>query len=160
MLHWVFTAVCGLSLVVARWVLASSCGVWASQCSGFSCWGAQTLGTWALGAAACGIFLDQGSNLCPLHGSQTLNHWTTREVLVFSIVNTTVLHDPQLYEFVKVEPWIWRNRIYREPTINYTWIFNCVEGQHPYLTLLYSRINCISFLVQLFSFFLFSFSFA
>ena len=78
----------------------------------------------------------------------------------FFIVNTTVLHDPQLYEFVKVDPWIWRNRIYRELTINYTWIFNCVEGQHPYLTLLYSRVNCIFFLVQLFSFFLFSFSFA
>ena len=70
----------------------------------------------------------------PCIGSQTLNHWTTREVLFFSVVNTTVLHDPQLYEFVKAELWIWRNRICGGPTINYTWIFNCVEGQHPYLS--------------------------
>ena len=51
------------------------CCAWPSHCSGFSCCGA-----WALGAQAsvvvahglscsmaCGIFPDQGSNLCPLH---------------------------------------------------------------------------------------------
>ena len=59
--------------------------VQASHCGGFSCWG-----TWALGhtesvavayrlscAAACGIFLDQGSNLCYCTGkadSLTLSH--------------------------------------------------------------------------------------
>ena len=65
----------------------SSCGARASHCSGFSCCGAQALGTrasvvvaWGLESTgsvvvvhglscstACGIFLDQGSNLCPLH---------------------------------------------------------------------------------------------
>ena len=30
--------------------------------------------------AACGIFRDQESNLCPCIGRQILNHWTTREV--------------------------------------------------------------------------------
>ena len=55
--------------------LLSSCGAQASHCSGFSCCSA-----WAIGHAgsvvmahklscpmACGIFLDQGSTLCPLH---------------------------------------------------------------------------------------------
>ena len=69
------------------------CGAWASRCSGFSCCGAWALGTWASVVAACGlsscgsqalqcrlsscgawvscpvacgIFPDQGSNLCPL----------------------------------------------------------------------------------------------
>ena len=54
--------------------LLSSCCAWASHCGGFSCCGA-----WAPGgvgsvfvacgfscSVACGIFLDQGSNPCPL----------------------------------------------------------------------------------------------
>ena len=32
---------------------------------------------------ACGIFVDQGSNLSPLHWKQILNYWTTREAPVF-----------------------------------------------------------------------------
>ena len=31
--------------------------------------------------AAGGIFLDQGSNWCPLHCKVNFNHWTTREAL-------------------------------------------------------------------------------
>ena len=55
--------------------LLSGCGAWISHCSGVSCCWA-----WALGcmdsvvvahrlscSAACGILLDQGSNLCLLH---------------------------------------------------------------------------------------------
>lgn len=46
---------------------------WASHCDGFSYCGAQALGARASGvaahglscSAACGIFLQQGSNLCP-----------------------------------------------------------------------------------------------
>ena len=30
--------------------------------------------------AACGIFPDQGLNVCPLHWQVDLYHWTTREV--------------------------------------------------------------------------------
>ena len=73
-LHWVFVAACGLSLVVA------SRGYSSLQCAGFSLrW---LLLLWSTGSryagsvvvarglscsAACEIFLDQGSNLCPLH---------------------------------------------------------------------------------------------
>ena len=77
------------------WVLAfSSCGeqgllfivratlhcrgyfsLWASHCGGFPYCRAWVLGTWPSVVvvhglscpAACGIFLDQGLNLCPLH---------------------------------------------------------------------------------------------
>ena len=35
---------------------------------------------WGL-VAACGIFPDQGSNLCPLHWQWILTHWATREDL-------------------------------------------------------------------------------
>ena len=53
--------------------LLSSFSARASHCSGFSCCGA--LGAWAAVAvvhglsypSACGIFPEQGSNLCPLH---------------------------------------------------------------------------------------------
>ena len=68
----------------------SGCGVGASHCSGFSRCSARALGMWASVVVvhglsswgtqasvvmvhglscflACGIFLDQGSNLCPLH---------------------------------------------------------------------------------------------
>ena len=73
------------------------CGVRASHCGGFSCCGAQALGTWASVvvacrlqstgsvvvahrlscSTACGIFLEQGSNPCHLHwqaDSQPLRH--------------------------------------------------------------------------------------
>ena len=71
---------------------ASSCGARARHRGGFSCFGASAPGrvgsvavvhrlSWP---AACGIFLDQGSNPCPLHwqvDSSTL--WTSREVQPF-----------------------------------------------------------------------------
>ena len=71
-----------------RWLGATlRCSAWASHCGGFSCCGAWALRTWASvvaacrlysagsvvmahglsWSAACGIFLDQGSNPCPLH---------------------------------------------------------------------------------------------
>ena len=62
----------------------SSMGAQASHCGGFSCCEARALGAQASVVAApglstgashglscsvaCGIFLDQGSNLCPLQG--------------------------------------------------------------------------------------------
>ena len=68
-----------------KWRLFSSCRVWASHCGGFSCCRLQALE--CLGSVvvahgfscplACGIFPDQGSNLCPLHqqvDSQLLDH--------------------------------------------------------------------------------------
>ena len=79
---------CGLSLVETSGGLLSGCGAQASHCRGFS-WS----GAWALGCAgsvvvarrlsypeAGGIFLDQGSNLCPCIGRWIPNCWTTREV--------------------------------------------------------------------------------
>ena len=45
-LHWVFVAASGLSLVVDSRGY-SICGAWASYCSGFSCFGAWSLDTWA-----------------------------------------------------------------------------------------------------------------
>ena len=50
----------------------------------------------------------------------------------FSIVNTTLLHDPWLVEFLDVEPQIWRDLVYRRQTIHYTHIFGCPKGQCPY----------------------------
>ena len=57
--------------------LGLRCGAQASHCGGFSCCGPWALGARAsevaahglssCGMRACGIFLDQGSNLCPLH---------------------------------------------------------------------------------------------
>ena len=35
---------------------------------------------------ARGIFLDQGSNLCPLIGKQTPKYWTIREIPKLSII--------------------------------------------------------------------------
>ena len=64
----------------------SSCSAWTSCC--FSCGGAQALGrTGSIVVAhglscrmAYGIFLDQGSNVCPLHWRWILKHWATREI--------------------------------------------------------------------------------
>ena len=61
----------------------SSCGRWTSRCGGSSCCLTRALGARAPVAVArglpmaSGIFLDQGSNLCPLHwqvDSWPLNH--------------------------------------------------------------------------------------
>ena len=72
-LHWVFIAARGLSLV------ATSGGYSSLRCSGFSLrWllllrstGSRRVGSVVVArglscSVACGIFLDQGSNLCPL----------------------------------------------------------------------------------------------
>ena len=108
LLHWVFVAACGLSLV------AVSGGYSSFQCTGFSLWwllllqstgfryadfsscSTWTQQLWLAGSraqaqqlchthglscsAACGIFPDQGSNPSPLHWWQILNHCATREV--------------------------------------------------------------------------------
>ena len=85
-LCWVFVSVRGLSLVVASGDHSSS------RCAGLSL--LRPLLLWSTGSrragsvvvahgpscsAACGIFPDQGSNPCPLHGRQILNHCATRE---------------------------------------------------------------------------------
>lgn len=49
----------------------------------------------------------------------------------FSIVNSTVLQDPWLVESVDMELQIWRNHVFKGPTINYTQIFNSWEDQYP-----------------------------
>ena len=61
-----------LSLVAARERVTLRCGVWASHCSGFSYCRVQALGFSS--CEACGIFPDQGLNLCPLHWQYILNH--------------------------------------------------------------------------------------
>ena len=86
--HSFFMAVLGACCCV--WVFSScggkgllpSCSARAPHCPGFSCWGAQVPGWWASAAVApglratvhqlsyptaWGIFLDLGSNPCPLH---------------------------------------------------------------------------------------------
>ena len=89
-----------LSLPCCEWAfsscreqgLLSSCGTRAPHCGGCSCCSDRALGLRLFLVrhglscpAACGIFLDQGSNLCPLHWQVVLNHWTTREApLTFS----------------------------------------------------------------------------
>ncbi|XP_033283799.1 U2 small nuclear ribonucleoprotein auxiliary factor 35 kDa subunit-related protein 2 isoform X1 [Orcinus orca] len=52
-------------------------------------------------------------------------------------VNTVVLHGLQLVEPKDAEPQIQRNHGCGEPTLSYTWIFNCVEGQCPLTTALF-----------------------
>ena len=60
------------------WVWAfSSCGMWASHCSDFSCWGAQSLGCGLSCPVEYGTFPKQGSNPCSLYwqvDSQPLDH--------------------------------------------------------------------------------------
>ena len=84
-LCWVFVSVRGLSLVVA------SGGHSSSRCAGLSLsrpfllrsTGSRRSGSVIVAhepscSAACGIFPDQGSNLCPLQ-TQVLNHCATRK---------------------------------------------------------------------------------
>ena len=94
-LCWVFVSVRGLSLV------AASGGHSSLQCAGLSLsrplllrsTGSRHAGSVAVAhgpscSAACGIFPDQGSNPCPLHCRQILNHCTTRETLTHSFLSS------------------------------------------------------------------------
>ena len=84
-LCWVFIAAHRFSQFVAE----SRVSAQASHHSGFSCWRAQALEcTGSVVVAhglscrvAYGVFLDQGSNPCPLYWQAVLNLWATREVL-------------------------------------------------------------------------------
>ena len=72
-LYWVFVALCGPSLVAVAALQGQCLGILIPDNS--LCWGAHSLGTWVEQLAAqglrcpsaCGIFLDWGLNLCPLH---------------------------------------------------------------------------------------------
>ena len=91
-LCWVFVSVRGLSLVVA------SGGHSSSRCAGLSLprplplrsTGSRRAGSAIVAhgpscSAACGIFLDQGSNPCPLHwqaDSQPLRHRGSPKILL------------------------------------------------------------------------------
>ena len=57
-LRWVLVALCGLFSSCSEWGIPSSCGVWASRCSGFSCEaralecvGFSSCASWALAQA-------------------------------------------------------------------------------------------------------------
>ena len=77
-------------------VLLSGCGGLASHCSGFSLWSMGSMCTASVVvcglrcSVACWIFLDQGSNLNPLHwqaDSQQLDH---QESLLFCFYQNTL----------------------------------------------------------------------
>ena len=46
----------------SEWGATLHCGMRASHCGGFSCWGAWALGSWASVAAACGL-LGTGASI-------------------------------------------------------------------------------------------------
>ena len=95
-LCWVFVSVWRLSLAAASGGHSSSrCGSHSSsRCAGLSpsrplllqSTGSRRAGSVIVAhgpsySAACGILPDQGSNPCPLHCRQILNHCATREAL-------------------------------------------------------------------------------
>ena len=84
-LRWVFVAVRGLSLAAVSRGYSPGMVHGASHCGGFSCcraWAPGCMGSVFVACGlscpvVCGIFLDQGSNPCPLHWqveSQPLDH--------------------------------------------------------------------------------------
>ena len=86
-LHWVFIAVCGLSLC-REWRLLSNFSVWASHCKDFSCCGAQALGRglrelrhMALVASQHVESSQTREPMSPALGGGFFNHWATRETL-------------------------------------------------------------------------------
>ena len=114
--HWVFTALHGPSVVAVSGV-SLGCVEQASHWSGISCCEAYSLRTWASAVVAhglscfmaflhrppasfsffikCGIFLDQGSNPCPLHwqtGSYPLHYQGSPDpLLLIPTMNYTTL---------------------------------------------------------------------
>ena len=79
-LHWVFVALCSLSLVAVSGGTLH-CGVRASHCSDFSCCGVQALGAWASVVAAWGLSscssqaLEHGLNICAAQAHLLCSMW-------------------------------------------------------------------------------------
>ena len=81
-LHWVFTALHGLSLTAVR-PGCSLLGAQASHDSGFSCCRAQAQWLWRVGLLALWSVRSSRTRdrtCAPCLGRGILNHWTTREV--------------------------------------------------------------------------------
>ena len=123
----------GLFSSCSKWGLFSSCGAWASYCGGFFCYGAWAPGhagfsSWGSRAPqlqfpgsrahsiveahgldcsmACGLFPNQGSNLCLLHwqaDSLPLSPRETRSLLLFyafqSKLQVSVCFTPEHFKY-------------------------------------------------------------
>ena len=106
----------------------SSCGKWghsSSRCAGLSLSqrlllqsmdyrraGSVIVAHWPSCSEACGIFPDQGSNLCPLHwqaDSQPLRHQGSPIVAVLKFLCTSFIISDILWLFplVDVFSWLW-----------------------------------------------------
>ena len=81
----IMSLLCAARFVFFWWHFFWPCGVFVAVC------GLSLLAACGLGCSTVyGIFLDQESNPCLLHGRQILNHWTTREVPDDFKVNNTL----------------------------------------------------------------------
>ena len=105
-LCWVFVSVQGLSLV------AASGGHSSLRCAGLSlsrplllqstgsrCAGSVVVAHGPSCSAACGIFPDQGSNLCPLHwqaDSRPLRHQGSPYIIIFASVVNYLLNEIEI----------------------------------------------------------------
>ena len=123
---WAFSS-CG------KWRLLSSCGAWASHCSGFFCcraWALECASSvvWNTGLVALwhvGSSWTRDQPYVPCIGRDILNHWTTREVLVFHFK----FH---LFELSTYFSSTFLNLLYTEPTIYCLWISIVLEPLPPF----------------------------
>ena len=123
------------------------CSVWASRCSGFSC-GAQ--GSMVCGhhwlqhmgsvviahglscSMVCGIFLDQGSNPCPLHWQVIVIYRTTREAQTHFLslkcfhINTFIR--PSIHPFI--HPFIFMFNTYSIQLCVCLWKYSNEQSNH------------------------------
>ena len=79
-------------LLVLRSTGSREFGLQRLQLTDSGAW-AQSTDLWACCPVTCGIFLDQGLNLCRVQQQADSNHWTTREaprLCLFSLLLTMV----------------------------------------------------------------------
>ena len=111
--------VLGLRCFAQAFSVGESRGSSLFWCSGFSLWWflvLQSTGSRRIGSvvvvhrlscsAACGIFLDQGLNLCLLHWQAVLYHWAAWEALdVFLVVLMHIVKLPNCFTVVRFFLW-------------------------------------------------------
>ena len=92
-LHWVFIAVCSVSLVVENEGCSPVmvCGLLvavAALAREHRLWGTGSVDVahGLSGPAACGIFLSRDLTCVPCIGRQVLNHCTTKEILSYPLI--------------------------------------------------------------------------
>ncbi|XP_060015505.1 protein arginine N-methyltransferase 3 isoform X4 [Lagenorhynchus albirostris] len=93
-----------VDVIISEWMASHCCGL--SCCGGSGCAGSAAMAHGPSHSAACGIFLDRGTNPCPLHrqaDSQPLRHQGSPRAILISFASPCFWAHRRIYLSVSFE---------------------------------------------------------